>query len=108
MTRPRRSIVTVSLLGALLVGTAYVVANVGRWSFEQKLPLGMSPEVVKREVGPPATALAKGMELPGWGNHAARVVEDETWVYHAFPASVHRIVLTFRGGKLAATDSQRN
>ena len=79
-----------------------------RKAIESQIEIGMSKDEILYSVGEPYKILQPNEQLERFGNAETRMVQAETWVYHVFPRSTKRFVLTFDGEKLAKFDYQLN
>lgn len=98
-------VVTMALAG---LATLSVIWKRERKAFESQIEIGMSKDEILNSVGTPYKILQPNEHLKTFGNSQERMVHAETWVYHVFPKSTKRFVLTFDGEKLEKVDYQVN
>ena len=98
-------VVTIALAGLAMIS---FLMQRERKAFESQIEIGMSKDEILNSVGTPYKVLQPNEHLERFGNAESRMINAETWVYHVFPKSIHRFVLTFDGKKLAKLDFQRN
>ncbi|MFO0896061.1 MAG: hypothetical protein U0836_01420 [Pirellulales bacterium] len=100
----------------LFVGVAGVAAAFAlvclhlypRQRFARVITPGLSQAEVVRLVGEPEAVLRSGDRLGRWGNVEATQVAADTWVYHPFPASVNRAVVSFERDRVSQVQLQGN